>query len=636
MEEKIKWRFNGNNYTPENGLDTADMETFRRDPIASLARETCQNSIDAKLENASKVIMEFHSYTISKEKIPGRIRLANEIKSCKEYKKNDKKTYEKLEKMEKEIEKDTIDCLRISDFNTKGLKAVSSRETTSSFYLLTKGSGLTDKFGTSGGSKGIGKYASFVASKFNTVFYSTYNMDGEKGHIGISKLCSTTIPGSEEKTQGTGYFGIDEKNSPILEQFSLDNEFTRTSSGTDIYILGFRKEENWIQEIVSKILESFMAAIAFDELEVKINDIVINKDNLKDIINNDELILAGLRQSIKSQYIMLTEEQGVQTKEISIENYGNAKIYVKGFSKEEAHLATNDCVMVRYPYMKIKTIKNVASVPCAALCIIENNTLNEILRNIENPQHTDWELKRIDDDSYRNEVKNIIKQLRQQIQDFIYEVLSSSQEMEIDMEGAGEFLPENSDCDIGTNGGDERVVISDRPVIVKTIKNKVKSTIGDMSDENANSLQPDIGSHVPGTGSLVPEGNNNGNGGDVHPTDKEEGIDENGDNEILRLVPLRGLQYRLFVVDKNSGKFIVSFNSIYDEEDCELELYYLDDSNVKYKLNILECLINGEKVNTINGKAVNMKLHIGKTKIELITDIKELYACEVKIYANRK
>lgn len=46
-----KWRFPGNGYTQDQGLDTADMETFKRDPISSLARELCQNSIDAKKSN---------------------------------------------------------------------------------------------------------------------------------------------------------------------------------------------------------------------------------------------------------------------------------------------------------------------------------------------------------------------------------------------------------------------------------------------------------------------------------------------------------------------------------------------------------------------------------------------------------
>ena len=46
MSEK-KWRFPDNNYTDEKGLDTSDMEIFKKDPIASLAREICQKSIDA-------------------------------------------------------------------------------------------------------------------------------------------------------------------------------------------------------------------------------------------------------------------------------------------------------------------------------------------------------------------------------------------------------------------------------------------------------------------------------------------------------------------------------------------------------------------------------------------------------------
>ena len=38
MSDKM-WRFVGNNYATETGLDTADMETFIKDPISSLARD---------------------------------------------------------------------------------------------------------------------------------------------------------------------------------------------------------------------------------------------------------------------------------------------------------------------------------------------------------------------------------------------------------------------------------------------------------------------------------------------------------------------------------------------------------------------------------------------------------------------
>ena len=188
MDFKENWRFVGNNYAYENGLDTADMETFKKDPIASLARESCQNSIDAKKEGQKKVIIEFKTFELSREKIPGYDRLRAEIENCKEYKKiqNNNKDYEQLNDMNKAISRETIPCLRISDFNTTGLYG-------DKFYLLTKGSGITDKIGTTGGSKGIGKYASFVASSFNTVFYSTYTKDEESKCLGISKLCSTTM-----------------------------------------------------------------------------------------------------------------------------------------------------------------------------------------------------------------------------------------------------------------------------------------------------------------------------------------------------------------------------------------------------------------------------------------------------------
>ena len=84
MDIKESWRFVGNNYTNKNGLDTADMETFKKDPIASLARETCQNSIDAREHGKNKVILEFKIFELNKEEIPGYDRLRAEIENCRE------------------------------------------------------------------------------------------------------------------------------------------------------------------------------------------------------------------------------------------------------------------------------------------------------------------------------------------------------------------------------------------------------------------------------------------------------------------------------------------------------------------------------------------------------------------------
>jgi hypothetical protein len=210
-----------------------------------------------------------------------------------------------------------------------------------------------------------------------------------------------------------------------------------------------------------------MSAVVFGELEIIIEKIDINQSTLESIINNEELILNSEKNNIKSQYILLTEKEGVKTREIEIDEYGKAKIYLKGFSKEESVLATNDCVMIRYPYMKIKALKNISSIPCSAICIIPNNKLNEILREIENPQHTDWEVKRLNDMSFRNEVKNIIRKLQKGIGDFVYEVLSSSENIEIDIEGASDFLPEVDKGD--GNSNEEEKEQSEKPHIFLSV-----------------------------------------------------------------------------------------------------------------------------------------------------------------------
>ena len=630
MDDYIgKWRFKGNNFATENGLDTSDVETFKRDPISSLARETCQNSIDAKRDGEKKVLVEFNTFEVGKEDIPGYDRLLAEIINCKEYKRNSKKEYEQLSNMLNELSKDSINCIRISDFNTTGLKG-------DKFYLLTKGSGITDKVGTTGGSKGIGKYASFVASTFNTVFYSTHTEDGEKKSIGISKLCSAPIPGTEEKTLGIGFFGEDEKNSPILTEAKLDKNFNRTTPGTDLYILGFRNEKDWKQQIITKVLDSFLVAIYKDELEVKVDDILINSHSLEQIINNEQLISNNRKKSIYSQFLLIQNGEGVFAKEVEIENYGKIKIYVKSFSKEEANMATNNCIMIRYPYMQIKEKQGISSLPCSAMCIIENNELNTTLRDIENPQHTDWEPKRKDDELLIKAVKNLIAQIYKEINDFVIEVIKTSDDYELDVEGAGKFLPEGNFGDAIGQETEQEESLNDKPVIIKKseITKRTKKSSIDSGDELG--LIPDIGS-ITDEGNEIekPEGSNNGKNGEPHNTEDGGGFSEEGDTDVLRRVSMTEVKKVFFVTSKEEGKYVLIINSNYNETDCELCLCYYDDADQEYKAEITSCFVNGEKAEISDGKAIHFKVFPGKTKFEMITNLRDYYRCEVKLYANR-
>lgn len=636
FKDKPKWKFIENNYGNDNGLDSTDMETFKKDPIASLARESCQNSVDAQKSEAA-VLIQFKVFYMNTKDIPGANDLINEIKACRDSNDNGSRQYTQFNNMLEYLKNEKIPCLRISDFNTKGLEGVRKNSRDKAFYRLTKGNGQTTKEnGINGGSKGIGKFASFVNSQIQTVFYSTFNMDNEKGFLGISKLASRPLDNELLCTTGYGYYSKTDKVLPILDDLNLDKNFKRTETGTDIYILGFKIEESWKKDIITKVLDSFMCAIQFGKLGVEVDDVLLTKDTLKDIVY-DEKYVNGVKDKrrIISQYILLNNEY-VHKKEFTIDDYGSFEVYIREFNREEEYLATKKCAMVRYPYMKIKDFNVACAVPCSALCIIPENKLNKTLIDIENPQHTDWEYLRLNPTD-RKLLRKLLNELERTISEYANECLLNGKNEEIDMEGAGDLLPDLDNLiDIPLSNSE---VESNKPRIVSVVQNKVKNTFGESDDENAISNQPDIGTHIEDDideVSPIPEGHNEYSGADVHDSQNETGYSSDGNEEIMKEVSLSGIKSTIFVLDKKLGKYAISFTSIYDEENCELELYYLDDSDNKYKASIIQCTINGQNGIVENGKIINFKLKKDVMyKIEAYTNLNDIYACEVKLYAFR-
>ena len=628
------WRFVGNRNGPEYGLETSDMQTFKKDPLASLARETCQNSIDARKNPDLPVLVEFSSFKIKSENIPGFINLINEIRLCRNYQESNKVISNQLSSMMLSIISPEIECLRISDFNTNGLSGINDHRN-SPFYLLTKGSALTDKTGSAGGSKGIGKFASFVASSFNTVFYSTLNLDNQVGHIGISKLCSREIEDSEEKTIGTGYFCSNDKLSPIQNPFYLDSNFqTRQETGTDIYILGFRKESNWKTKIISKILESFMAAIVFGELEVVVDGTKLDKLSLKEIIEQEQFIERSLKHSISAQYFLLTNDKAIK-ETIEIGKYGKIDVYLTGYNRESVNTAINECIMIRYPYMKIKALKIPTQIPFSAICVIPKAKLNEMLREIENPQHTDWEVNRIDE-SRRPEVKSTIKEIKDKILSVIESHLASPTLDESDLEGASEYLPDFEEGD-GLGG---KSTFIDKPTITKPTRKKVVLPTGTEPNDDGNVPIDDVGGKsIDGEGTQIPtddgDGSGGGGGGSGGSSQEEGGLVD-GEEKVKTFLPLSGTKFRFIVTNQSKGEYLLSFQSLYEEPECDVFIFSLDDGNQRYPINIIEASMN-EKPLLIEDNIIK-KISIQKDrkyKINLKISQFELFSCEVKLYAYR-
>ena len=641
MTEEKKWRSPNNDYGPEIGLDNGDVETFKKEPEESLARETGQNSIDASY-NSLVVRIEYHLFEVDRTDIPGMDELSSMIEDCYEYKKDLPKEAVPLKKMVDRSNDTKIKCLRVSDFFTTGLEGVASYDSEKAFYLLTKGSGVSYKGSGSGGSKGIGKYAAFVNSNVNTVFYYTYNKDEERGYIGVSKLRSAPIPETDGlMTQGIAYYSINDKKEPILEELILDTGFRREEGnyGTDVYVIGFNAESDWKWSIVSKLLESFMVAFKKGTLVVDVDDITVSKEKLQELIHDPNLPrVCGKRlyRDIQAQYALLFDDD-IISKNIDLRDLGQVVAYVKKYDANHSDMATHKCVLVRYPYMKIKTSDTLSKLPFSAMCVIGDNELNKLLRNVENPQHTDWEFNRLNDDKpLKKKTKEAEKLLRDKIREFVTEVMLADSSEETDVFGAGEFLPSAETGDVEV---EVKTIKKDIVHTTKVRKNKYAA----LKKEKANE---DDESFVHDTGDLTDDGDDakKQGGGSNKPPKPNPHDDPNeqgghgatdGDKPILKKVKLGGIKYKNIVVDEKAGRYDFRFTAPHDEADFELELKMCGDASDTYSLEITSAKVDGTPCEIKDGK-VRMSLVKDVTYVvKYTTNRKSMFSSEVMMNAYR-
>lgn len=286
----IDWNFPGNNFGTLSGIGEAGIETFKGSPCRSLAREICQNSLDARLDPGKPVRVEFSLSYISPGDIKQFDSLRDAFKSCRSFWKEqgNKKTVDFFTRALKRSESDRIPMLRISDFNTTGLTG-SDKEYNSPWQNLVKASGVSSKGGSSGGSFGIGKSAPFACSDFRTVFYSTLDNKGLKAFQGVARLVSFRQKNflgldSDSMTAGMGFYGETRKNAAIPECISLDRKFRRRTSGTDVFIAAFSEGKNWQDDIIRSVLSEFLISVFQNDLVVSVGDTEISSETLPALV----------------------------------------------------------------------------------------------------------------------------------------------------------------------------------------------------------------------------------------------------------------------------------------------------------------------------------------------------------------
>lgn len=565
-----RWDFPKLGGGQKQGYTNSGIETFKgTELLNNLAREICQNSLDAK-DPASyePVTVEFKLTTIQKENYPFLCEYSKYLKGGKTFwqNKNDKKVMQFLDRAEKIINENEIKVLSASDYNTTGLIGSDCGMMESSIWsALVNSDGVSDKSEDAGGSYGIGKNAPFACSDLSLVFYNTFAKDGKKALEGVARA-ATLIDEDGELTQAIGHYRSDNDYKPITEDIkcSIRDKFARDKHGTDIIIVGcnsfIEKNSDWKNKLVQAVLHHFLLAIMERKLIVKVENETINNETLPVLI--DKYKNSNTNAFLTSNFYetLLSPEGGVIYKTIIDEN--DLEIYLKSKSDYKRKIAK-----FRYSGMLVwehgkRTYQNFT-----AVVIVKGKKLNEILRKTEPPKHNIWDAKRIEDKEEAKQAQKYIDQIDNEILSSISNIYSEEISDSVDS-GVGEFLPDDlnnlSEKKPGTDKLKPVQKILDKPKLQKIYMNENMGTAGagkgrETLDDNTVSNNSD--SHY-----KFPE---------YKPQNKVEGDDDLKEGESEGLSPKEGtkklttypnIKYqRITAVSQNVGLYKII---LCPTEDC--------------------------------------------------------------------
>lgn len=625
MEEVRGWYFPNNNGGEAEGFENQGINQFKMSPYGKLAREIIQNSYDAKIkEENKKVRVEFRLIKLEKERIPNLDSIKESINASAEYFPESDRLQKFKQNANEKIERDTIDVLKISDYNTTGLVGIDER-INSAWYGLIKSSGNSTKSGVSGGSYGSGKHAAFVFSYFRTILYGTFVENEGYAFQGKSILCSHKKDGVEKR--GIGYWGKIEENEckPIRNQETMDEFYRRNKTGTDLYIIGAKlEEENWMSNIIYSVIENFWKLIIEDKLEVKI----VNYD---EEINIDSKNIKGLAQVGKELNVKIDEHDSFNAyKFIELNDSIEEVRYGSICSENDVELKI--AKLPQYPEKKILRMRdtemkiNIFSprkrpVNFIGILIAKGEGLNKQLRESEPQTHDSWNADNIEDDEDRKKVKDTIRRLDEWMNMQIDSLSYVDDVPEFDAEGLDFLNLEDDD----TNGIEEpqrpfdEIVNSEeeeQEILVMQKKFSTPSIIDKTSND-----EPNVG------------GENNGeedrtrDGGEKN---KGEGENNSGSGELYHE---RQMFYIKTPYDSDKNLYRVIIRPMENLDNCEIRFQRWTDSGELERLKIEKAYIDNKELKVSGNIINNVNLDGNKdTKIEVVFETKRKCVMEVKVY----
>ena len=630
-----KWFFPSCGFAAIEGFSNPGLEMFKGEPIRAMAREVCQNSLDAKQNNNNPVRIEFQRYFMRVSDFPGIVEMRETLTKCREFWKNegDAKTKAFVEEAIRTVSDNKIFVLRISDYNTTGLRGAFDHTKITPWKGLVQGDAFSIKANdTAAGSFGIGKAAPFVVSKLQTVFYRTYDQDNVRAAQGVTHLVSfrdeNSPKGEDPVRRSTGYYADGVENNPFARIDLLEKLNQRIEPGTDLFIPGFNyataKDSDWRNDIIIELLENFLYSICSGKLEVSVDGKLINSRTVDAYIEQ----LLPKTKNAASFYEVIRRDNELVVEEIKpFHNLGTLKLrllYKPDVNKK--------VLVVRNSGMKISDIPSLPkSISFVGFLELQGEELNKFFRGMENPQHNKWEPKRHSDPTrarlYKDETEEWVRSV---ISEKIKEI--SGDEVDVDL--SAYFF------------SSERNIVSNTEETIENIVDTVKSIeITQDNPEPRNFKVRDIGGAGSASSNRMTSGTIDdvgGRRGHRHRDGKRsggsptgrQGVDvADGEDNVYEGMHEVSVTARIIKKDNHTNRLI--FTAAENIVEGELEIVTVGENGKPLRLLVKSVVGVNTSATLQDGHIVIRKVQQGvKNELEFQIFGNQNYAMGVRAYGN--
>lgn len=468
-KEKYKFIFSDLGASDKVGVNDVGIGVFKKKPYIGLTKEILQNSTDApdpSLPEGTPVKVRFELIYIERDDIPDVDQLNLAIHKCYEYYPHGDDGA-KLKRIQDAADRylsqpGLVPVLKISDFNTTGLCDVLA-EKGSNWSGLVRERSATNKSSSSSGAFGVGKFAPFTFSSLRTVFYSTKTIKDETAFQGKALL--TTFRDGNTLKNNIGLFADSTtcNYDAVLIPEDIAPVFRREVPGTDIFVLGFEKEADWMEQSAISVIEYFFYSIFKGKLSVEIAEgdktICINQDNLGEMITsfheyceehmkNDVTfqftaplywkLLTGPHKAIKEPFVYNGHSMGeFELYLLTGDDVADKKVLEMRQAGMKIREDTAFRIQMNFTGIFIATGAGAASSE-------PKDNISSFLRKCENQAHDDWAADEYPEE--KEKAKRIINRIHAIILEAVKKEMPDFGKDSVDAFGLSEYLP-NEEAD---------------------------------------------------------------------------------------------------------------------------------------------------------------------------------------------